>query len=79
MAITFADGRNDLVLTVYADARIENIIKRAVLPDDTELTVKFNGRVQSRISQLKTLSPDIADNSEVRLELFKGWLAHSPH
>ncbi len=68
--MTFADGRKDLVLTVSADAMIEEIIKIAASPEnDKELSLKFNGRVQSRRSELTTFSPE---NSEVRLELFKG-------
>ncbi len=71
VTITFADGRNDLVVTVSADAMIVEIIRKAASQDPRqELSVKFNGRVQSRISQLRTLSPE---NSEIRLELFKGW------
>ena len=68
MTVTFADGRKGLVLTVYADTMIEEI-KNAVSPNDKELSVKFNGRVQSRRSQLTTLSPK---KLEVRLEFFKG-------
>ena len=70
VTITFADGRNDLVLTVSADATIGDI-KKAASPNDKELSVKFNGRVQSRRSQLTTLLPE-KFSRKYGLELFKG-------